>query len=137
VPTPTVRDLDPYRSTLVLERVGDRDLGAAPTVEAVAAVARHLAALHAAGIVHGDPTTRNVRVDGRPTLIDFGLGFHTDDVEDFAMDLHVLAGSLGGTADDPEPLVEAAVEAYAAAGDGAVLDRLEAIEGRGRYRSAG
>jgi N6-L-threonylcarbamoyladenine synthase/protein kinase Bud32 len=136
VPTPTVRDLDPYESTLVVERVGDRDLGAEPTAELVDRVTRHLAALHAVGLVHGDPTTRNVRIDGEPTLIDFGLGFHSDDVEDFAMDLHVLAGSLAGTADEPGPLVEAMLAAYAEAGDAAVLERLDEIEGRGRYQSS-
>jgi len=135
VPTPVVRDLDPYTATLVLAAVGTDDLRATPTVALVRAVARHLATLHAAGLVHGDPTTRNVRVDGRPTLIDFGLGYHSDDVEDFAMDLHVLAGSLAGTTDDPGPLVAAMREAYAEAGDPAVLDRLDEVERRGRYRS--
>ena len=135
VPTPTLRDLDPYEATLVLERVGARDLGAAPSADAVRTVARHLAALHADGLVHGDPTTRNVRVDGRTYLIDLGLGYHSEDVEDFAMDLHVLAGSLAGTVDDADALVAAMRAAYADAGDPAVLDRLDEIAGRGRYRS--
>ncbi|MFB6354295.1 MAG: bifunctional N(6)-L-threonylcarbamoyladenine synthase/serine/threonine protein kinase [Halobacteriales archaeon] len=136
VPTPTVRDLDPYTSTLVVRRVGERDLRADPTAAAVRTVARHLATLHAAGLVHGDPTVRNVRVDGDPTLIDFGLAYHSHDVEDFAMDLHVLAQSLAGTTDEPDPLVAAMQAAYADAGDPAVLDRLAEIEGRGRYQSA-
>ncbi|MDZ7700900.1 MAG: bifunctional N(6)-L-threonylcarbamoyladenine synthase/serine/threonine protein kinase [Halobacteriales archaeon] len=134
VPTPTVRDLDPYEQTLTLERVGEHDLGAGPTPERVAAVGRHLAALHDAGLVHGDPTTRNVRIDGRSTLIDFGLGYHSDDVEDFAMDLHVLRQSLAATATDTAALAEALLTAYRDAGEPAVLDRLEEIEGRGRYQ---
>ncbi len=137
VPTPVVRDLDPYAATLVMERVGESDLGADPTAERVASAARHLAALHAGGLVHGDPTPRNVRVDGRVHLVDFGLGYHSDDVEDFAMDLHVLARSLAGTADGHEALVGTMREAYAEAGDPAVVDRLAAIEGRGRYRANG
>ena len=137
VPTPVVRDLDPYAAELVLQRVGDRELRESPSKGGVRAVARYLAALHDAGLVHGDPTTRNVRIDGRAALIDFGLGYHSDDVEDYAMDLHVLVQSLEGTADDPDPLVEAARSAYAAAGASVVLDRLDEIEGRGRYRKAG
>jgi len=39
----------------------------------------------------------------RTYLIDFGLGYHTDHVEDYAMDLHIFDQSLVGTADDPEP----------------------------------
>ncbi len=134
VPTPAVRDLDPYEAELTLARVGDRELGADPSPERVREVASHLAALHGGGLVHGDPTTRNVRIGNGAALIDFGLGYHSDDVEDYAMDLHVLAGSLAGTADDPADLIAAMREAYADAGDPAVLDRLDEVEGRGRYR---
>jgi N6-L-threonylcarbamoyladenine synthase/protein kinase Bud32 len=134
VPTPTVRDLDPYDSTLVLQRVGEADLNADPTRARVEAVAAELATLHRAGLVHGDPTTRNVRIDDGLTFIDFGLGYHSTDIEDYAMDLHVLAGSLRGTSDDAAALVEAMRTAYGEAGDPAVLDRLDDIEGRGRYR---
>ncbi len=76
-------------------------------------VGRHLASIHDAGFVHGDSTTRNVRVGGaseesaadsasgdgrsreqadeRTHLIDFRLGYYTDHAEDHAMDLHVFA----------------------------------------------
>jgi N6-L-threonylcarbamoyladenine synthase/protein kinase Bud32 len=153
VPTPVVRDIDDDEGTLVFEYVGDRDLARALSPERVRAVGAHLAALHDAGFVHGDPTTRNVRVtgdpaaesghveaadgavDGRVALIDFGLGYHTEQVEDYAMDLHVFDQSLVGTARDPAPLREALREGYAAAaGDDRVLDQLEAVEGRGRYQ---
>ena len=159
VPTPVVLDVDRHEHRLRLERVGESDLGGALTEARVGAVGAHLAALHDAGFVHGDPTTRNVRVGGsggiggpidagpdvddaededadRVYLVDFGLGYHTDDVEDFAMDLHVLVQSLAGTAMDPEPPTRALLGAYAEAGDPVVLDRLAEIEGRGRYRGA-
>ena len=132
--------------TLELEYVGAADLRDALSPARVRAAAAHLATLHDAGLVHGDPTTRNARVApdqspaadvgdeaGRTYLVDFGLGYHSTDVEDFAMDLHVLRGSVTGTADDPDPLLDAAREAYAARGDPDVLDRLADIEGRGRY----
>ena len=146
VPTPVVVDVDVPERTLEFEHVGESDLRDALTTERVAATGAHLATLHGAGLVHGDPTTRNVRVapgeasvadtgaDARCYLIDFGLGYHSDDVEDFAMDLHVLRGSVTGTADDPDPLLDAVVETYRERGDSAVLDRLAGIEGRGRYQ---
>jgi N6-L-threonylcarbamoyladenine synthase/protein kinase Bud32 len=133
VPTPLVRDVDPAGTRLVLQRVGERDLREAPTEERIRTVARLLARLHGAGIVHGDPTVRNVRVDP-VVLIDFGLGYESGHPEDHAMDLHVFAGSLEGTTDGADLLVAAAVEAYREAGDARVLDRLAEIEGRGRYR---
>ncbi|WP_425601130.1 bifunctional N(6)-L-threonylcarbamoyladenine synthase/serine/threonine protein kinase [Haloprofundus salinisoli] len=140
VPTPLVRDVDVRESTITFQRVGDADLAATLDPDAVADVGRHLAALHRVGIVHGDPTTRNVRVAerataaGRTFLIDFGLGFHTGHVEDHAMDLHVFEQSIEGTAADPDPLLEAFETGYAADGDEDVLARLRGVESRGRYR---
>ncbi len=140
VPTPVVRDVDPATGRIVFQRVGECDLRAALAGERVRTVARNLAALHEAGLVHGDPTTRNVRVDpdgeADPALflVDFGLGYYTDDPEDHAMDLHVFGQSLVGTADDADRLLAAAEAAYRESGSEAVLDRLEEIEGRGRYQ---
>ncbi|RKS81356.1 N6-L-threonylcarbamoyladenine synthase/protein kinase Bud32 [Haloarcula quadrata] len=142
VPTPLVRDVDPQESRIVFQRVGDTDLREGLSEGRVADVGRWLARIHDAGFVHGDPTTRNVRVGGRgeqadrTTLIDFGLGYYTQEAEDHAMDLHVLAQSLAGTADDPERLLLAAEDAYRTESDhaDAVFASLDDIEGRGRYQ---
>ena len=139
VPTPVVRDVDIARATLVFQRVGERDLRDALTEDKVRTVARHLARIHSAGFVHGDPTTRNVRVgdDAGNTqvfLIDFGLGYYTRDAEDHAMDLHVLSQSLAGTTDSSDALMGAVKSAYSEIGTDVVLDQLREIEGRGRYR---
>ncbi|GAB7009381.1 bifunctional N(6)-L-threonylcarbamoyladenine synthase/serine/threonine protein kinase [Halorubrum trueperi] len=146
VPTPLVYDVDVPNATLTLQFVGDRDLAAAlDGGEAwTDAVGRHLARLHGAGIVHGDPTTRNARIADatgdtstaadRTALIDFGLGYHSGHVEDHAMDLHVFEGSVRATATDPDPLIESFETGYAAVGDTAVLDRLRDVAARGRYR---
>ena len=134
VPTPLVWDVDLAESTIRFEHVGAADLAADLAVEPVRDVGRHLATIHAAGFVHGDPTTRNVRVGDRTWLIDFGLGFHTGHVEDHAMDLHVFRQSLEATADDPAPLKRAVMAGYREVGNEAVVDRLAAVEDRGRYQ---
>jgi N6-L-threonylcarbamoyladenine synthase/protein kinase Bud32 len=153
VPTPLVLDVDPQNARIVLQHVGDADLREALNADNVRAVGGHLARIHNGGFVHGDPTTRNVRVapsgatrderaesganrEHRVFLIDFGLGYYTDEPEDHAMDLHVLAQSLAGTADDPEALFSAATDAYRAESDHAeaVFASLDDIEGRGRYQ---
>jgi len=139
VPTPVVRDVDIARATLVFQRVGERDLRDALTEDRIRTVARHLARIHSAGFVHGDPTTRNVRVgdDAGSTqvfLIDFGLGYYTRDAEDHAMDLHVLSQSLAGTTDSSDALMGAVESAYSEIGTDVVLDQLREIEGRGRYQ---
>jgi len=135
VPTPVVRDVDPEAGRLEFEFVGRADLTEAVSAPRVRSVGRHLARCHDAGFVHGDPTPRNVRVGGdRVYLIDFGLGYYTDHVEDYAMDLHVFEGALAGTATEPVGLIDAFENAYREAGDGRVLDRLREIETRGRYQ---
>ncbi|WP_193309374.1 bifunctional N(6)-L-threonylcarbamoyladenine synthase/serine/threonine protein kinase [Halorubrum halophilum] len=148
VPTPLVADADVPNATLTLQHVGARDLAAAldDGADSAAAVGRQLARLHEAGVVHGDPTTRNVRVGAdaaggaatastdRTVLIDFGLAYHTGHVEDHAMDLHVFEGSIRATAADPAPLIEAFEDGYAEVGADEVLDRLRDVEARGRYR---
>ncbi len=137
VPTPLVRDVDVAEARLTVEFVGDRDLATALTPDRARCVGEHLAALHDAGLVHGDPTTRNVRVgDERLWLVDFGLGAHSGHVEDHAMDLHVFEGSVAGTAPEGAATAarEAAREGYRAAGDEAVLARLADVDARGRYR---
>ena len=138
VPTPLVVDIDRREATLTLQRVGQTDLAAALSEAAAEAVGRQLARLHDAEIVHGDPTTRNVRVEGTKVyFVDFGLGFHTGHVEDHAMDLHVFAQSVEGTAESPTLLVEACLAGYLDEGGTAaeaVVERLDEIEGRGRYQ---
>jgi N6-L-threonylcarbamoyladenine synthase/protein kinase Bud32 len=134
VPTPLVWDVDPQEATIWFQHVGTSDLAADLAVEPVRAVGRSLATIHEAGFVHGDPTTRNVRIGDRTWLIDFGLGFYTGHVEDHAMDLHVFRQSLEATADDPEPLFEAVMAGYAEVGRSEVVDRLATIEDRGRYQ---
>jgi N6-L-threonylcarbamoyladenine synthase/protein kinase Bud32 len=143
VPTPLVLDVDPEAARIVFQHVGESDLRDALSESTVGAVGTALARIHDAGFVHGDPTTRNVRVGSADDsenrtvfLIDFGLGYYTDEPEDHAMDLHVLAQSLAGTADDPEALFAAATDAYRAESEGAdaVFASLADIEGRGRYQ---
>jgi N6-L-threonylcarbamoyladenine synthase/protein kinase Bud32 len=137
VPTPLIRDVDVEQATLTLQYVGDADLGDAPTPARARAVGEGLARIHEAGFVHGDPTSRNLRVEtdsDRVFLIDFGLGYHTGHVEDHAMDLHVFEQSVRGTAADAERLVSALEDGYAEIGDELVLRRLDEIEGRGRYQ---
>ncbi|GKZ13176.1 bifunctional N(6)-L-threonylcarbamoyladenine synthase/serine/threonine protein kinase [Haladaptatus sp. T7] len=135
VPTPVVYDVDLAESAIEFEHVGDADLRNELTADRVRDVGRHLGTLHRNGIVHGDPTTRNLRCSAdRTYVIDFGLGYYSDDVEDYAMDLHVFSQSLAGTADDAAELQRAFESAYEEAGDDAVLDQLREIEGRGRYQ---
>ncbi|NHX35081.1 MULTISPECIES: bifunctional N(6)-L-threonylcarbamoyladenine synthase/serine/threonine protein kinase [Halolamina] len=134
VPTPLVHDVDVPEATLRIQHVGDSDLADALTTDHARTLGQHLARLHGRGLVHGDPTTKNVRVGDRLFLVDFGLGYHSGHPEDHAMDLHVFEGSVAGTATDSAAICRAFEDGYAAVGDETVLERLAEVRGRGRYQ---
>ncbi len=62
-------------------------------------IGRQVGYLHGQGIVHGDLTTSNMIISGKeqPFLIDFGLSDHSNEVEDRAVDLHLLRRSIATT----------------------------------------
>ena len=80
-----------------------------------------IAALHDAGVIHGDLTTSNFMVrsypegeDAVPVVapIDFGLSYGSQSAEDKAVDLYVLERAFLCTHLDSECLVEVVLNAY-------------------------
>lgn len=101
-------------------------------------IGRQVALLHNAGIVHGDLTTSNFMLSGgRVVFIDFGLSFHSQRVEDKAVDLHLLKEALESKHHAlAEKGFREALKAYekTAAHAKEVFNRLNEIESRGRYK---
>ncbi|KAF9466776.1 hypothetical protein BDZ94DRAFT_1250756 [Collybia nuda] len=114
-------------------------------------IGNELAKMHVADVIHGDLTTSNMmlrhpnsytpRDAGIPTqlvLIDFGLSYTSNLVEDKAVDLYVLERAFSSTHPDSEPLFASILAAYAK-GTGkawaAIEKRLEDVRLRGRKRS--
>lgn len=96
-----------------------------------------IARLHRRDVIHGDLTTSNVVLRDGPVFIDFGLGTFSDRTEDRATDLRLLEQVLESThADVAEEAREAILGGYAEEADDpdAVLERLEEVRERGRYR---
>jgi Kae1-associated kinase Bud32 len=100
VPTPILYFLDRRRSQLVLQHVEGIRLKEALDQEKDKDRIEKLGfklgilvgQLHVKGIIHGDLTTSNVILTSKDemVLLDFGLAFHSDNVEDQGVDLHLL-----------------------------------------------
>jgi len=155
VRTPAVLDVDEGAGALVLERIDG------PTVRAAydglpdadrARVARALGGalgrLHAAGLVHGDPTTSNFILERLPpgggevaiAVIDMSMGGPAEGVEERGVDLRLLHEAFCSTHHLHEREFALVLEGYRAADPGGAegaISRMDAIASRGRYQARG
>jgi TP53 regulating kinase-like protein len=96
-----------------------------------------IAKLHKEDIIHGDLTTSNMILkEDRIFFVDFGLGYISKKVEDKAVDLHLLKQALEARHFKSwQELFEEVVKGYRSYEEaGKVLERLKAVEKRGRYK---
>ena len=94
--------------------------------------------MHSAGIVHGDLTTSNAVVSkGQLYLIDFGLSFFSNRIEDVAEDINLLSQSLKATHNESYDLIwKHFLQGYSHySGYKKILKRVAEISSRGRYFS--
>lgn len=100
-------------------------------------IGKNIGLLHSHRIVHGDLTTSNMILrNNKIYFIDFGLGFISDRIEDFAVDLAVLKEALKSTHYKYlNKLWQNITKGYKETNKKAkeILKRLEEIEKRGRY----
>ncbi|MCD6399652.1 Kae1-associated serine/threonine protein kinase [candidate division WOR-3 bacterium] len=95
--TPTVLDVNLKARVLVLEWIPGKKAKESikGNTNLCKRIGECIAALHNAGLIHGDLTMDNIIVSkGYPVLIDFGLGFYSEKIEDKATDILNLKKSL-------------------------------------------
>lgn len=103
-------------------------------------IGKGIAKLHDAGIIHGDLTTSNMiwnDSEKKIYFIDFGLGFHSNNVEDKAVDLHLIKQALEAKHFGKwEDYFNFVVDGYKKTSlhSAEVLKRFEKVERRGRYK---
>ncbi len=89
--------------------------------------------LHEKGIIHGDLTLKNfILKDEELYLIDFGLAYFSNQIEDKATDLVVLKDVL--SLEGKENLFNLFLENYEQKDKEKIIKRIEEIEERGRYK---
>jgi len=132
---PTVLEVDEKRSSITTTFIeGIRPEGKKLNLRLATRIGALLVRLHRADIIHGDFTPANLIISSDDPhalyVIDFGLGFISNDVEDKAVDVFTMLRSLGSD----KRLKEAFLEGYSGYAKAAfVLKRVEGIEKRVRY----
>lgn len=97
-----------------------------------------VAELHNHNIIHGDLTTSNMILNPKNQIvfIDFGLSFHSDKIEDKAVDIHLFKQALDSKHFKVyDQALKEFMEGYKKANKhNEILQRLKAVELRGRYK---
>jgi len=99
--------------------------------------------MHSKGVIHGDLTTSNMLLVGKPenlelVLIDFGLGSIEGSAEDKAVDLYVLEKAMLSTHPSTEQVLEDILNSYTtvkAKDSQEVIRKLDEVRLRGRKRT--
>ena len=147
VPTPNIYYVSTKRFLIVMKYVEGETLKEKIEIDPNLGkiLGTYLGKLHKGGLAHGDPTTANLLYDksiAKFVLIDFGLSIKTMDIEDYAVDFHLVKEVLSSV---HQRIFEKAYESFKAgyAGEvgesfyGKVVKRVEEIEKRGRYTRVG
>ncbi len=146
VPTPTLFQIEPETATLIIDYIDGTTLR-----DSIAAMSRsrideilerfggYVARMHNGGIVHGDLTTSNVIVENGDALsiIDFGLGDFSSELESRGVDLHLLLRTLESShidvlAESWKAFQEGYRHNYNGNSD-QVFEKVREIRRRGRY----
>lgn len=99
-------------------------------------VGRQTSLLHQNDIIHGDLTTSNTIINkDKVFLIDFGLSFISTKIEDKAVDLHLIKQALEAKHfQNHQNLFKNFLKSYTWQDSKKVIERLNIVEKRGRYR---
>jgi TP53 regulating kinase-like protein len=142
---PSVLFVDEENGVLIVEYIeGVRasesfekfDLGKATSISR--RIGGFAARMHSLGIYHGDYTLANVLLrESEVYVIDFGLSGYSSDVEEYAIDLHLMARSIKASRPlDAEVLIKTMLDEYGSHYRGdyrEVINRMKEISVRGRY----
>lgn len=140
VDTPQIYMAHPENAEIIMEYVHGSPLKELKQEEYFRTLGEYAARLHSAGLIHGDLTTKNaIGSDKRLVLIDFGLAFSSNRIEDRAEDLHLLKQALksASTPTNAKRSFEKVISGYeslAGSSDAKrILNQIAKIELRGRY----
>ena len=145
VKTPLIYDINKKGNALVLEKINGKivkeifkDAKMDKIKEISYKIGENVAKLHNCGVIHGDLTTSNLILkEDKIIFIDFGLGKNSDLVEDKGVDLLVFKKAISGIHYKiADTCFDEILKGYKEADNySAIVEKIEDIEGRGRYTS--
>jgi Kae1-associated kinase Bud32 len=103
-------------------------------------IGKNLAQMHDKNIIHGDLTTSNMILSGKGKseklfFIDFGLSFNSRRIEDKAVDIHLFKQALESKHFKVfDKAYSEFLKGYNPIDKKEILERLEIVETRGRYK---
>jgi len=101
-------------------------------------IAENISKMHDQGIIHGDLTTSNMiykKDENKVYFIDFGLAFHSQKIEDKAVDLHLLQQALEAKHFTIwKESYRIILDNYRPEKYKDIISRIKVIESRGRYK---
>jgi len=111
VKTPFIFDIDLETATITMEYIEGqlvKDLlnssgNFEEKIYSISLMGRNVGKLHSKDIIHGDLTTSNmIKIKGKNQIafIDFGVGYISDRIEDFGIDMYLLERAFQNTHPD-------------------------------------
>jgi len=140
VPAPILSEMNDEKMTINMSFVDGpklRDVLHEKPEEYSREIGKKIGMMHKQDIIHSDLTTSNMILKDEIHMIDFGLSFFSEKIEDKAVDLHLLDRALESKHHEIhdkcfEEAIKGYKETYPEAEE--VLNRLEKVQLRGRHK---
>jgi Kae1-associated kinase Bud32 len=140
IPVPKIISINKENNQIVMEYINGKKLS--ETLESLdykkicKQIAETITKMHDFGVIHGDLTTSNmIFKDEKVYFIDFGLGFHSNKIEDKAVDLHLIQQALNAKHFSiSEICFNTILNNYKPKEYKKIIQRIKVIESRGRYK---
>jgi TP53 regulating kinase-like protein len=138
IKTPFIYFLDPKRAQIIMEYIDGENVKDILSPEIGFEMGKYVSILHNKNIIHGDLTTSNfIKRKNDLYLIDFGLSFYSERIEDMATDIRIIKEILSSAHIQIfDETYERFLEGYALISNNnfnRVLKVVKDIEKRGRY----
>lgn len=137
VASPFVYFVDPVQAEIIMEYVRGKSVKDVLTPKVCRDIGRYAAMLHAGNIIHGDLTTSNFIINERLVLLDFGLAYYSERVEDMATDIRLIKEVFSSAHISVRNAFSSFVKGYAGVAGkkrtDKILENVKEIEQRGRY----